>query len=44
MVLDKGRNKRLFDINPKELLEIPSIPQPGDLNLDQILISKYMIS
>jgi DNA-directed RNA polymerase len=40
VVLDKGRNKRLFDIKPKELLEIPILPLPGNLNLNIITKSK----
>lgn len=44
VVFDKGRNKRLFDIYPKELIEIPSVPQPGDLKIEEIINSKYMIS
>jgi DNA-directed RNA polymerase len=40
VVLDKGRNKRFFDLYPKELLEIPILPLPGNLNLNIITKSK----
>lgn len=43
VVIDKGRNKRLFDIQPYEFLEIPQLPQEGNLKLENIIKSKYMI-